>query len=500
MNLFYRPKARYGLIALSIALFFLVIGFIGLHWYAASQQSLRLPYEKLMFLSEADLSRNCEIFKWESFCPEYCVWNPSSGQKCGIDFLALKAARSSYKDYLIYLVKKGSIGLDEVAQNETPDIMVQVAEKIPKEVNKISDENVLIETVKNDPGAIRYIEKPSEAVQLAAIQKNGCAIEFIINPTQAILIEAVKRCPTALRYIKNPSVDLLKLAIESHPEAIEDIRNPDKELLDLALEKGYVPEDLAKQAEGSNEMFFELIKKLSPTLSEDQLNNVMRGYFTRPIPLSSGKKPDMEEVKMAIKRDVSQIEMVNREYPGFLDQKEMDTLKEKIVHVVTEPEAALRELGTPNDHDRLMELIFINPYIIKYIDRPTEEAQILAAYLEPNVLQYIKNPSGRLSAIQSLQNTRYSNCSNENPEGANNSLDDNNWIDMFINFKGNMPKDEAIKVAKDNGIRVRYDSILENYGKDNWQLWGSIQKNKAEYVRCVIGMQTTQLQDLQPIY
>jgi hypothetical protein len=34
--------------------------------------------------------------------------------------------------------------------------------------------------------AIRFIQNPSEAVQLAAVQENGYAIRFIQNPSEAV--------------------------------------------------------------------------------------------------------------------------------------------------------------------------------------------------------------------------------------------------------------------------------------------------------------------------
>jgi hypothetical protein len=57
---------------------------------------------------------------------------------------------------------------------------------------------------------IKYINKPSEKVQLEAVKQNGYAIQYIDNPTEKVQLEAVKRDVNAIQFIKNPSEKVKK--------------------------------------------------------------------------------------------------------------------------------------------------------------------------------------------------------------------------------------------------------------------------------------------------
>lgn len=54
-------------------------------------------------------------------------------------------------------------------------------------------ENILLEAVRRFPNVIQYINNPSERVQLEAIKYNSFAIEQIHNPSDKVLQEAIKQ-------------------------------------------------------------------------------------------------------------------------------------------------------------------------------------------------------------------------------------------------------------------------------------------------------------------
>ena len=71
--------------------------------------------------------------------------------------------------------------------------------------------------------AIQYIKNPSEAVQLAAVNKYGDSIQCIKNPSEAVKLAAVKKDRCAIEYIENPSEELKLIAVNH-------IKNPSEEV------------------------------------------------------------------------------------------------------------------------------------------------------------------------------------------------------------------------------------------------------------------------------
>ncbi|MBN2096405.1 hypothetical protein JW752_03305 [Candidatus Peregrinibacteria bacterium] len=489
MRLFKRSPKYTWLIALLVILF--LIGSVThkyLQNYAEKQESMRIAYEDLIFMDEAVLSKNCGLFKRERFCPEYCLWDSGNkNQHCGIDLEAFSAARESYEDYLSYLLKKGSVSIKEIAENETPEQLNIIVGKNPENLKYINDESTLIEIIKNNPADIRYVKNPSETLQLVAVKANGCVVEYIKNPGKTILGEAVKNCPTALNFLKDLPDDIVKLALESYPEGITYLEDPDEELMSLTQKHGYFPDEYRELDQENIERFRELMKKLAPTLTEDQIHRVQQGNFRSPTP-SMPEDPNEEEVRMAVKRDIGGISRAKEFFPD-LEQE-----KEHLLKVINEPEAALAELEKPYDEIKLLELIFINPYLIKYLDQPSEDLQVFAVFIEPNVYQYIKNPARRIA----MYNDLVWNCDRDYP-GIADLPDDNEWVDAIIDFSPNMPKEEAVKILKDNGIHIT-DTGMYEYENDIKQIYASVQKNKADYLLCKLTSQSLQVRYLHPIF
>ena len=92
-----------------------------------------------------------------------------------------------------------------------------------------SEEVQVAAIIKGDPSAIRHIENPSMAAQMAAIKANGLMIKHIKNPSDEVVRAAIDKTPRAIEYIKNPSEELQLLAVSRKPvmgSAIQYIDNP----------------------------------------------------------------------------------------------------------------------------------------------------------------------------------------------------------------------------------------------------------------------------------
>jgi len=75
----------------------------------------------------------------------------------------------------------------------------------PALLRYIDNEEVREALIEHDPHNIKYINDPSEALQIAAVEQNGCAIRYIKNPSGSLQLLAVKHNGYAIEYIKNPS-------------------------------------------------------------------------------------------------------------------------------------------------------------------------------------------------------------------------------------------------------------------------------------------------------
>jgi hypothetical protein len=92
-----------------------------------------------------------------------------------------------------------------------------------------------LEAVKIDGYAIKYMENPSEAIQLAAINECESAFMWIKTPTEAAQLRAVTRYAWNIEHIENPSEAMKLAAVKSSGYVISTIRNPSPELINVAL-------------------------------------------------------------------------------------------------------------------------------------------------------------------------------------------------------------------------------------------------------------------------
>lgn len=85
-----------------------------------------------------------------------------------------------------------------------------------------------------DPYSIRFINNPSEEVQITAIvYSGGLAIKHIENPSERVQLAAVKRDPHNFKHIKNPTVRTMIEFVSMDPKNFHKIKNPPKELIDF---------------------------------------------------------------------------------------------------------------------------------------------------------------------------------------------------------------------------------------------------------------------------
>lgn len=97
-------------------------------------------------------------------------------------------------------------------------------------------ENVKLSTVQENPDMLEYIHDPSEEVQLTAIRHDPYTIRYIENPSETIQIAALKINDAVIRWIDNPTEKVQILAIRADEFNVQYIKNPTERVSRLIQE------------------------------------------------------------------------------------------------------------------------------------------------------------------------------------------------------------------------------------------------------------------------
>lgn len=121
---------------------------------------------------------------------------------------------------------------DRVLMNEATKTVaekIRLVREIPR--NEWDTEEMRLSTIQLRGGwSLRFIDNPSQVVQLAAIERDAYAIQFIKNPTKTMQLNAVKSNGCAIQFIENPDKEVQLEAVKISRYAIDFIANPDTEV------------------------------------------------------------------------------------------------------------------------------------------------------------------------------------------------------------------------------------------------------------------------------
>ena len=87
----------------------------------------------------------------------------------------------------------------------------------------------IINILKNDGYAIRYIKDPTEEMKLEAVKEESWAIKYIENPSEEVQLLAVKKNGYLIIHIKNPTEKVKELARKIEEQ--NDYKKKHEELL-----------------------------------------------------------------------------------------------------------------------------------------------------------------------------------------------------------------------------------------------------------------------------
>ena len=107
--------------------------------------------------------------------------------------------------------------------------LIQYNPHLIKFIDNPSEELQLM-AVGKDTHLIQYIDNQSEEVQLRAVEKDPRSIEYIKNPSEEVQLRAVEKDIYSIEYIKNPSEEIQLKIIDVNPSLIQFINNPSEEV------------------------------------------------------------------------------------------------------------------------------------------------------------------------------------------------------------------------------------------------------------------------------
>lgn len=89
--------------------------------------------------------------------------------------------------------------------------------------------DIVIEFIRND-----NYNKVEESLQIEAVKEYPGCLEYMPRPSKAVAEAAIRHKPTNIGRIRKPTKELQLLAISLNPEAFEYMINPCKEAKTLA--------------------------------------------------------------------------------------------------------------------------------------------------------------------------------------------------------------------------------------------------------------------------
>ena len=307
-----------------------------------------------------------------------------------VQLTAVKANPDVY-----YLIKNPDPLVTEYIQKQRHQIF---------EISTTPTDAQLIRQVRYDPSSIRNIRKPNESVQLAAVKKDGLILKTIfdmgIKPSDDVQICAIEQNSKAIVYIKNPSVTVQKEFARMYPHDKASIQNPTKEIIFAGLK-------------GRSESASEWIKLLKDPTEEDLINAVkICAYAIKWLdnPSEKVQLAAVRKVGYSIKYIKHPTELVQitaitnkdgRESGGSILSYINDLCENAKLAAVNLDGNFIKFIKNPSDEMKLLA-IRQSGYSIRYINNPSESLKMEAVSHNGGVIQYIKNPSReiQLAAVE----------------------------------------------------------------------------------------------------
>jgi hypothetical protein len=254
---------------------------------------------------------------------------------------------------------------------------------------------------------MKYLDNPSEEVQLKAVEISGINIKHIIDkgiePSEEVKIKAVEDSPEAIRYIENPSKKVRGAALKKNPtSAIYFFKNPTESEVRSAFK--YNPSIIKKIAEKGIELKEYMINDF---LNNKKVQDKASHYFNESSPFFSKKKSALNFIINNVGNVSEETMMKIVEYEPLLlksiIKKGLKPSERVILKALEQGYSYHTEIFKLLEEERinlsdkaLREAFKISTYALNYIDNPSEEMQLEAIRRTRKAIRYIDNPSEKV--------------------------------------------------------------------------------------------------------
>ena len=238
---------------------------------------------------------------------------------------------------------------------------------------------------KRNPAFLKIIDCDIfESIQEDIINKSILNIQFIKNPTEKVQKIVVNKNPIFIKYIKNPSEEASILAVSKSSHVIVYIKNPTEKTQEIAINDSYKNISLIDKptlkiklmAIKSNIRALQLIEEkelLSEAIREQLIEE-------NPFLIKSMKTPSQELITKAI--------LLEPKENGILINM-LDVTNQLIV-LTKHPELYKKISTNKNNFLIQKHIIDIDSCLIKYIENPSEEIQLLAIKKDIDSIEFIQ--------------------------------------------------------------------------------------------------------------
>ena len=244
-----------------------------------------------------------------------------------------------------------------------------------RDLNKCSEE-VQLAAVNKDGSAIEHISSPSEKVQLAAVNQDGLTIKYISNPSEKVQLAAVNQDGLTIKYISNPSEEVQLAAVNKYGDIIHYI-----------IKKGITPSEEVQLAAVNQDGY--AIRHISNPSEKVQLAAVtLNGSAIELI-----DKPSETVQLAAVSENGFAIRHIIKK--GIVPSEEVQ------LAAVSQDGYAIRHISNPSEEVQL-DAVSQDGSAIRHIDNPSEQVQLAAVSENGRAIRSIDNPSEavQLAAVQ----------------------------------------------------------------------------------------------------
>ena len=255
--------------------------------------------------------------------------------------------------------------------------------------------------------AQQFIEHPTEALQMMAIQRNPSAIKGLENPSEDVQIWIARNHPELVVHIANPCAAIQDEIVRQNPRSIKNIQNPTEQMMIYAVEADKSLLKFLNDKNPSTAVYLAAVKKDGLSIVDVPLDKrteeiCLEAVKQKPIAISHIKNPTEAVWQKALDKDATVIKLIK------------DPTKEQQVYAVKKKPAVINQIYHPCfeaiseavRRDGLMirnyqaqypilrmTAIVQNPYVVTngVIKNPTERELVAAVRRNPAVLGLIRS-------------------------------------------------------------------------------------------------------------